>query len=287
MSAFGVALLVTTAAGLATGIGATLVLFTRRPSLRLLAFGLAFAAGAMVYVSLAEILPKATVAFTCVHGARLGPAWATAAFLCGLLLIAVLDRLLPNPHHSLDKDEPQRAADSAVHLRKVGLLTAIAIGAHNLPEGLATFFSSLQSPALGLPLALAIAVHNIPEGVAIAIPVFAATQSRRLAIGISLAAGLAEPLGALIGYAVLGEAMSAASYGWVFGLIAGIMVFLSLDELLPAAKRHAAGHETVYGLIAGMALVAISVALFAWQPAGAVSAPNAPAPGPAPVPAVR
>lgn len=287
MSAFGVALLVTTAAGLATGIGATLVLFTRRPSLRLLAFGLAFAAGAMVYVSLAEILPKATVAFTGVHGARLGPAWATAAFLCGLLLIAVLDRLLPNPHHSLDKDEPQRAADSAVHLRKVGLLTAIAIGAHNLPEGLATFFATLQSPTLGLPLALAIAVHNIPEGVAIAIPVFAATQSRRLAIGISLAAGLAEPLGALIGYAVLGQALSATSYGWVFGLIAGIMVFLSLDELLPAAKRHAAGHETVYGLIAGMALVAISLALFAWQPAGAVSAPNAPAPGPAPVPAVH
>lgn len=264
MSPFATALLVTTAAGLATGIGGGLVLFTRRANPRLLAFGLAFAAGAMVYVSLAEILPKATAAFSALHGARHGLALSTAAFLAGLLLIALVDHLIPNPHQSLERQAPRVAHDDAAYLRKVGLMTALAITAHNLPEGMATFFATLQSPALGLPLAIAIAIHNIPEGIAIAIPVHAATGSRRLALLMSLLAGLAEPVGALLGYGLLGGSLSPATYGWVFGLIAGIMVFLSLDELLPAAKRHGSGHETVYGLIGGMALMAISLVLLAW-----------------------
>jgi zinc transporter, ZIP family len=264
MSPFGTALLVTTAAGLATGIGGALVLFTRRPNPRLLSFGLAFAAGAMVYVSLAEILPKATTAFSSLHGARYGLALSTAAFLAGLLLMAIIDRLIPNPHQSLDKQAPGFTEDSAAYLRKAGLMTAVAITAHNLPEGMATFFATLQSPALGLPLALAIAVHNIPEGIAIAIPVYAATRSRRIALGISVGAGMAEPLGALFGYALVGGQLSANTYGGAFGLIAGIMVFLALDELLPTAKRHAVGHETVHGLVGGMALMAISLVLFSW-----------------------
>jgi len=264
MSAFSTALLVTTAAGLATGIGGALVLFTRRPNPRLLSFGLAFAAGAMVYVSLAEILPKANTAFSSLHGERHGLAWATAAFLSGLLLMALIDHLVPNPHQSLDKQAPDFAPDNAAYMRKVGLMTAIAITAHNLPEGMATFFATLQNPVLGLPLALAIAVHNIPEGIAIAIPIYAATHSRAAALGISIGAGLAEPLGALLGYGLLGGQLTANTYGAVFGLIAGIMVFLALDELLPTAKRHAIGHETVHGLIGGMALMAISLVLFSW-----------------------
>ena len=264
MSPCVLALLVTTAAGLATTLGGALVLFTRRPSPRLLAFGVAFAAGAMVYVSLAEILPKASQAFAGLHGERLGLAWGTAAFLAGLLLIVAIDHLVPNPHESLDSQDPAFADDNAAYLRKVGLLTAIAITAHNLPEGLATFFATLDSPTLGLPLALAIAVHNIPEGIAIAIPVYAATRSRAMALGASFLSGLAEPVGALAGYALLGGQISDNAYGWVFGLIAGVMVFLALDELLPAAKRHATGHETVYGLVGGMALMSISLVLFAW-----------------------
>lgn len=263
MTPFAIALLVTTLAGLATTLGGALLLFTGRPGPRLLAFGLAFAAGAMVYVSLAEILPKATRAFDLAHGASSGLAWSTAAFLAGLLLIVAIDHFVPNPHESLDSHDPAFAGDNAAYLRKVGLLTAVAITAHNLPEGLATFFATLDSPSLGLPLALAIAIHNIPEGIAIAIPVHAATGSRKLALAASLASGLAEPVGALAGYALLGGQMGEDLYGWVFGLIAGVMVFLALDELLPAAKRHAAGHETVYGLVGGMAVMSISLVLLA------------------------
>src|SRR5690606_24060310 len=136
--------------------------------------------------------------------------------------------------------------------------------AHNFPEGLATFFATLESPSVGLPLALAIAIHNIPEGIAIAVPVYFATGSKRYAFGASLLSGLAEPVGAGIGCFALSGSLSPGAFGAVFGLIAGIMVFLALDELLPAAKRYAQGHETVYGLVIGMASIAISLVLFRW-----------------------
>ena len=258
-----IALGLTTAAGLSTLLGGSLVLFSQRNNPRLLAFGLAFAAGAMVYVSLAEILPKATAAFSLDVGPRAGLALGTSAFIGGLLLILALDHLVPNPHDRLD-DGHGHPAQADGNLARIGLLSALAITAHNLPEGLATFFATLDNPAVGAPLALAIAIHNIPEGIAVAIPVFAATGSRRAALLASLVAGLAEPLGALLGYALLGPDLSPGSYGTVFGLIAGIMVFLALDELLPAAKHHGRGHETVYGLVGGMALMAISLVLLQW-----------------------
>ena len=261
---FAIALALTTAAGLSTLLGGALVLFSKRNNPRLLAFGLAFAAGAMVYVSLAEILPKAQAAFALAHEPRQAAALGTAAFIGGLLLILALDHLVPNPHDSLESGDSHTGPDTPHWLRRTGLITAVAITAHNLPEGLATFFASLDDPAIGLPLALAIAIHNIPEGIAVAIPVFIATGSRRAALLASFGSGLAEPVGALLGYAVLGPSLSGNTYGTVFGLIAGIMVFLALDELLPAAKRHAQGHETVYGLVGGMGVMAISLVLLQW-----------------------
>ena len=137
-----------------------------------------------------------------------------------------------------------------------------AITAHNLPEGLATFFAALESPAWGAPLAVAIAIHNIPEGVAIALPVYMATQRKDYALGASLISGLAEPVGAILGYLILAPYMSPTLYGVIFGMIGGVMVYLALDELLPAAKRYAQGHETVYGLVSGMTALASSLVIF-------------------------
>jgi len=257
-----VALAVTLAAGLATALGSLMVLFSRRPSPRLLAFGLAFAGGAMVYVSLSEILNKAIASFTLAYGERAGFGYGTLAFLLGMVTIVLIDHLVPNPHESLDKQDPAFRDDNRAYIKRVGLLTAVAITAHNFPEGLATFFATLESPSVGMPLAFAIAIHNIPEGIAIAVPVYFATQSKFYAFAASLLSGLAEPVGAAIGYVLLSGSLSHATFGWVFGLIAGVMVFLALDELLPAAKRYAQGHETVYGLVAGMATLAISLVLF-------------------------
>ncbi|KAB7762963.1 zinc transporter ZupT [Xanthomonas maliensis] len=257
-----IALAVSLAAGLATGLGSLMVVFARKPNPRMLAFGLAFAGGAMVFVSLSEILNKSIAAFSNAYDDRIGFAYGTLAFLAGVLLIMLVDRLIPNPHQSLSTDDPHFRDDNRAYVRRVGLLTAVAITAHNFPEGLATFFATLESPAVGMPLAFAIAIHNIPEGIAIAVPVYYATRNKFYAVGASLISGLAEPVGAGIGYLALSSVLSDAVFGTVFGVIAGVMVFLALDELLPAAKRYAQGHETVYGLVSGMATLAISLVLF-------------------------
>lgn len=256
LMAFGITL----AAGLATVLGSALVFFQKTPSPRVLAFGLAFAAGAMVFVSLTEIFGKSVDSFGEVSSA--GFSWATAAFLAGLLAILSLDRLIPNPHETLDVNDPKFLDKNQSYLRRIGLMSAFAITAHNFPEGLATFFATLESPTLGAPLAFAIAVHNIPEGISIAAPIYFATQSKRMTVLACLISGLAEPLGAVMGYFVLKPFLSPEIFGWVFGIIAGAMVFLAMDELLPAAKRYSDGHETVYGLVGGMGVIAISLALF-------------------------
>ncbi|MGL4494985.1 MAG: zinc transporter ZupT [Beijerinckiaceae bacterium] len=258
MSPVLVAFLVCCAAAFATILGALSIFRANRASPRLLAFGLAFAGGAMVYVSLVEIFIKSLKSFSEVYPDKIAYAAATGAFFCGVFLLMLIDRLVPNPH---EHGEPTPGTNEA-HVKRMGLLAAAAITAHNFPEGLATFFATLDNPVIGAPLAMAIAIHNIPEGVAIAIPVFYATGSRRKAVMAAAISAAAEPVGAMLGYFILKPFLSPPVFGAVFGMIAGIMVFLALDELLPAAKRYAKGHETVYGMVIGMALLALSLVLF-------------------------
>ena len=147
-------------------------------------------------------------------------------------------------------------------LMRVGLLTALAIAIHNFPEGLATFVSALQSPSVAIPIVAAIAIHNIPEGIAVSVPIYQATGSRRKAFCYSFLSGLAEPLGALLGWLVLRPFMNDTVLGILFAGVAGIMVFISFDELLPAAREYGEHHLSLYGLIAGMAVMAVSLLLF-------------------------
>jgi zinc transporter, ZIP family len=272
-----VALGITVGAGLATVLGSFLVVFARRTNTRVLAFGLAFAAGAMVYVSLVEIFVKSQLALEALYPAKTAYAYATLWFFAGVLLLAVIDRMVANPHAVMDEASLHPAGvavkpvvsmidralppDPAL-IRRVGVMAALAITAHNLPEGLATFFATLESPTIGLPLAMAIAIHNIPEGVSIAVPIYYATGSKAKAVLACFLSGLAEPLGALVGYLLLAPFLSDLVFGAVFGMIAGVMVFLALDELLPAARQYARGHETVYGMVLGMASLALSLVLF-------------------------
>lgn len=251
---------VTFLAGLATLVGGGLVLFLKKPNYRVLAFGLAFTAGAMIYVSLTEILNKSISSFSLAFDEKSGFAYGTFAFLLGVVLVLLLDRFVPNPHETIEAQSKQDL--SQPQLLRTGLLALFAISAHNLPEGLATFFATLESPALGAPLAVAIAIHNIPEGVAIALPVYGATGRKDYALVASLVSGFAEPLGAALGYFILAPYMSHTIYGMVFGIIGGVMVYLALDELLPTAKRFSKGHETVYGLVSGMAALATSLVIF-------------------------
>jgi ZIP family zinc transporter len=253
-------------AGLATGVGSFLALFARRTNTRFLAGALGFSAGVMIYVSFAEILRKAQASLSAALGERLG-AWAAAgAFFGGVALIALIDRVVPeggNPHEAHGPEDMKAGAPLPRRaLLRVGLVSAAAIGIHNFPEGIATFVAALQEPRLGVPVAIAVAIHNVPEGIAVAVPVYYATGSRGKAFTYSFLSGLSEPVGALLGLVLVGQFTGDAVLGVVFGIVAGIMVFISLDELLPAAQRYGEHHVAIYSLVAGMAVMAVSLLLF-------------------------
>ncbi len=258
------AFLLTLLAGLSTGIGSLIALLAKRTNRRFLSVSLGFSAGVMVYVSMIEIFAKAQSALTAQLGQRPG-SWATvAAFFGGMLFIAVIDKLIPaekNPHE-VKLVEQENAAPPARKLMRMGVFTALAIAIHNFPEGLATFVSALQSPSIAIPIVVAIAIHNIPEGIAVSVPIYQATGSRKKAFCYSFLSGLAEPLGALIGWLLLMPIMTDTVFGIIFAAVAGIMVFISFDELLPAAREYGEHHLSIYGLISGMGVMAVSLLLF-------------------------
>ncbi len=255
----------TALAGLSTGIGSALAFFSRRTNKTFLSTSLGFSAGVMIYVSLIEIFTKAEAALVEVHGDFVG-AWITVgAFFGGIVLIALIDRILPsyeNPHEAHAIEEMGQSVVEETRLMRMGVFTALAIGIHNFPEGLATFFGALSDPAVGIAITVAIAIHNIPEGISVSVPVYFATGSKKKAFWLSFLSGVSEPVGALIGYTILKPLFSVTVFGVLFAAVAGIMVFVSLDELLPAAKEYGKGHLAIYGLIGGMAVMAVSLLLF-------------------------
>ncbi len=227
----------------------------------------------MLYVSFVEIFFKAKTELIASFGEVTGT-WATVgSFFGGILLIGLIDKLVPNyenPHelHSIEEMDqglanlPDNEAHDFGRLRRMGIFTALAIGIHNFPEGLATFTAALTDPNLGIAIAVAVAIHNIPEGIAVSVPIYYATGSRRKAFKLSFLSGLSEPVGALFGYLILMPFFSPAVFGVLFAGVAGIMVFISLDELLPAAEEFGEHHLTITGLVAGMAVMALSLLLF-------------------------
>ncbi len=253
--AFGLSLF----AGLATGLGSIIALARRRPGPRFLGASLGLSAGVMIYVSLVELLPQARGLVSGAVGASLAGWVAIGAFFIGVLIVGVIDRLIPseiNPHEPVDSEAYQRAM-----LMRTGMMTALALAIHNFPEGFATFMAALTDPQIGFPVAVAVAIHNVPEGVAVAVPVYQATGSRSRALLYSFGSGLAEPAGAVIGYLVLAPFLSDLVTGLTFSVIAGIMVFISVDELLPSAHEFGDHHSAVYGVMAGMAIMGASLLL--------------------------
>jgi len=252
-------------AGLSTGIGSLIALLAKRTNRKFLSVSLGFSAGVMIYVSMVEIMVKARIAFIGVLGEREG-SWMTAvAFFTGMLTIALIDKLVPeyeNPHEMHNIEEMETSETDILKLKKMGVVMALAIGIHNFPEGLATFISALHDPTIAIPVAVAIAIHNIPEGISVSVPVYYATGSRKKAFLYSFLSGLAEPIGALIGYFFLREFMSDLLFGFTFAAVAGIMVFISIDELLPAAQEYGEHHLSIYGLVMGMVVMAVSLLLF-------------------------
>jgi len=260
--AFGLTLL----AGLATGIGSVLAFFTSTTNTKFLSWMLGFSAGVMIYVSMIEIFVKAKDALVGSVGSQLGNWLTVIGFFGGMLLITLIDKFVPeqgNPHELKKVEDITKENAVKDHaLLKMGSFTALAIAIHNFPEGIATFTAALQDPALGIAITVAIAIHNIPEGIAVAVPIYFATGDRKKAFKLSFLSGLAEPVGAIVAFLILMPFLNDVMFGLIFAAVAGIMVFISLDELLPAAKKYDEGHLSIYGLIAGMAIMALSLLLF-------------------------
>ena len=263
------ALGLTLLAGLSTGIGSLIGLGSRPTSRRFLTLSLGFSAGAMVYVSLVEILPKARLVLVPLLGTRMGYAAAVLGFLVGIVAMALVDRMLPVHDTSeamgqLDLSRSQlQDPGQRRRLLRIGVFSALAIGIHNFPEGLATFLGALANPQLGVSIAVAIGIHNIPEGLAVSAPVYFATGSRRIAFWVSFLSGLAEPIGGLIGFVLFRSLPNPIAFGLVFAGLAGVMVYVSLDELLPAARDYGEQDLAITSLVAGMAVMGLSLVLLA------------------------
>lgn len=262
------AFMLTIFAGLATSIGALLAFFSKSKNYTTLSIGMGFSAGVMIYVSFVEILEKSKVAFTELYGQNVtAEALALLCFFAGIALSAFIDYLIPedvNPHETKSNSQllelkPQSNTLSTASLKRTGIFTALAIGIHNFPEGFATFVSALDDPKLGLAIAFAIAIHNIPEGMAVSLPIYHATGDKKSAFWYATLSGFAEPIGALVGFFLLLPFMGEATLGITFGLVAGIMVYISFDELLPAARVYGNAHTTIAGITLGMLVMALSL----------------------------
>ncbi|SEM41800.1 zinc transporter, ZIP family [Syntrophus gentianae] len=291
--AFGLTLF----AGMTTGIGSIIAFKARRTDYRFLSLATGFSAGVMLYLSFVEIYFKGLESLVESYGDYWGHWINAASFFGGMLLIGLVDNLIPsaeNPHEPHAEAETLPLHDSTatipdfestVHrkptveglhnhgihrpnLMRTGLFIALVIGIHNFPEGLATFFAALEDPSLGVAIAVAIALHNIPEGISVSVPIFYATGNRKRAFLYSVLSGLAEPLGAVAAYLAIrflfagnAGALPPQMMGMLFGGVAGIMVYISLDELLPTSRAYGKGHDSLYGLVAGMLLMALSLLL--------------------------
>ena len=254
-----VALGLTTIAGLSTGIGGILVFLTRRENTKFLTLTLGFSAGVMLFVSFVDIFPGATHLFTNQFGDHSLLA-TTLSFFGGMALIAIIDFLIPengNPHEIHEIAE----APTAQRFQRMGILLALSIAIHNFPEGIATFAMSLEGVEVALPMVLAIALHNIPEGTTIAVPIYQATGNKKKALFYATLSGLAEPLGAIVAFLILRPFWNETIEATILAITAGIMVYISIDELLPTSERYGHHHISILGVVLGMALMAASLIL--------------------------
>ena len=261
--AFGLTLF----AGLATGIGSAIAFFAKKTNTKFLSISLGFSAGVMIYVSFVEILVKAQDSLVVAYGDKLGVWYTVVSFFGGILLIGIIDKLVPsieNPHEirGVEDFEGETPTEKERKLLRMGTFTALAIAIHNFPEGLATFAAALSDPTIGVSIAIAIAIHNIPEGISVSVPIYYATGSKKKAFTWSFLSGVSEPIGALIGYFIFFRYFSDAVFGILFAMVAGIMVFISLDELLPSAQKYGEHHLSIYGLVCGMLVMALSLLMF-------------------------
>ena len=265
---FFIPLVLTTMAGFSTVLGGMLTFFVKKGNLKALSVGLAFSAGVMIFLSLSEMLSESREFLIQTFNTK-AQLITMLSFLLGCLTAFLIDYFIPEHREdeflsasgSKDDDKLYKQRIASKKIKRAGLLAALAIFVHNVPEGIATFFVSSQTIKMGIPIAFAIAIHNIPEGIAVALPIYQATGKKRIAIWYSFLSGMAEPLGAVLAFVVLNRFITNDFIGVLFGMVAGIMVYISLDTLLPLAREYGEDHLVLIGIISGMFFVAFGMLL--------------------------
>jgi ZIP family zinc transporter len=259
LTAFGLTLF----AGMATGVGGLIAFFARRTNTTFLSYSLGFSAGVMIYISLTEIMTEAGDIISMGHEGKTASLITFTFFIIGFFLTALIDKIIPlkdNPHEMMRLEQMNEGCKRRnPRLLRVGLFTAIALAIHNFPEGIATFMAGMGDITVGISIAVAVAIHNIPEGIAVSVPVYYATGSRRKALTWSVLSGFSEPVGAIAGYFIISFFRSDVVLGYVFAIVAGIMVYIAFDELLPAAHKYGKHHVAIYGLVSGIIVIGISL----------------------------
>lgn len=253
------ALFLSLIAGLSTCIGGAVVFFSDLKNTRFLALSMSFAAGVMIYVSFMEMLPEAQITLVKLYGNFYASSLLVSLFFLGMLMVYGIERLFPAL--KITDDSTLKEIPKKKQLYRTGVLVAIALAIHNFPEGVATFIGGVNDLSIGIMIALAIAIHNIPEGVAVAAPIYYSTGNKWKAFRYSLYSGIAEPVGAIVAFLILGEFMSKEVFSFALAIISGIMVYISLDYLLPGSWMYGKRKDTVNGAIIGMAVMAISLLL--------------------------
>ncbi|MFA6432048.1 MAG: zinc transporter ZupT [Candidatus Margulisiibacteriota bacterium] len=238
-------------AGLATTIGALIALLVKKTDFKILALALGFSAGVMFYISFVELLGQSIN--------HIGMLSANIAFFLGILLIYLIDVLIP--HEYIAECIPHAKEAHLKPLIKTGVMTTIGISIHNLAEGAAVFVGTIHSIGIGIFLAIAIAIHNIPEGISVSLPIYCATGSRKKAFWFSFFSGITEPIGALLAVLFLWPFLTPFFVNWLLAFVGGIMVYISFDELLPAANKYGEEHVVGLGIILGMLVMAASIVM--------------------------
>ena len=225
-------------AGLSTLLG-SLFIFIKGNKNNIIKYALAFASGVMLSVSIFDLIPESLTMF---QSTTKNSIFSNIAFfiIIGLIIPLFIDEILPN---KLDQNSK---------LYKLGIFTMIAIIIHNIPEGIATYISSKTNIKLGISITIAIAMHNIPEGISIAMPVYYATKNKKKAIGLTFISGMSEPLGAFLAFIFLKPIINNTIMGALFAIIAGIMAYISIIELLPTALQYKEKKKTIISFLIGI-----------------------------------
>ncbi len=252
------ALYISTIAGLSTVFGAFIVFFKNAKSDKMITFSLGFAAGVMISISFTDLLPASQNALVCSNGPRMGVVLTVVFLIAGILAAMAIDQFVP--HEDYDGEHHEKPHKN---LFRVGMVSMIAIMLHNFPEGIATFMATYKDLALGLSVAVAIMMHNIPEGVSVAMPIYYATGNKFQAIKYTFISGIAEPIGALLAFWILRPFINDLVLGAIFAVLAGIMLYISFEELLPSSRQYGFNRLALFSTFLGICVMPLSHILYA------------------------